>query len=914
LICTCGCADATVRVKISFEAEMRRFSCAASFGALADAARKCFGLASIEGFAFQYIDRDQDTITVGSSEELLEAIREMITGADDTLRLAIVPARPSARGDVWIQDLASTGTCEECGNTDMGAVDLSVGMFFCNTCWKAFDENREYVGDDKEDPDYAAQGPDYAAQGDEDSWTEAGFNFRSRLQAGRGQEYLMQLSVEQVIALRNPHKFSADQLCALSLINDGGSYVACARVSWVPSRLLGTIEEQEELQEEAAPAEGENASDGVCVVEAGKEKEAQDGKALEKAALAALGLDASDDSDSGPGMMGAGVFEEEEEDELEHLAKVGARLRECVNEDERKAPIDWHYPALPTPDSFPRNMFDCVRAPEFIPGAGTVLAANAGESVPGASGGGGGGGGVRELPGHHFIPYAEPDGQESRMQPMYEEEDDNAGDYGYDYASQGDEDSRPEVAATVLGDGTSDDAVTYADLDPGEEQVLREFKAMTRIEATEFAVDILRGTGWQLELAVHAYMDMGDCGGEPMVASPRVPQASPVPSILFAHPPSIASDIGSARRTSVRRGGVRRGRGGGRRGRKATRPEKTSQDPDPVGDYDDDDEYQCLVHLCRPLSDPVLAQDGRVYCRSCIEKWFRQCQEDRRPPTSPLTNLEIGQTLVPRPRRTRERVHVDIPSNCDAEVWRQLEDDSQLRLHLERKYGVTIRLSSSSPAAGARQSLALSIDSSVEAKDALDVAKVDLEKNLQEPMRLIEDLQKARESECYVYIDYSNIAAGGSLRSVSSKQLNDLVVGSRQARDRVLVGSCVGGEERLEDWKELGYQVFMQHRDAAAREQFVDDALVAQMQRALLRSKDENNSGKTLVLLSGDGNSNEGRASFSEVVKEALFDRGWRVEVWCWKASCSTTYRELQGMEGCNFSLFYLDACLKRRA
>lgn len=90
------CADATVKVKISFEAEIRRFSCAASFDALAGAARKRFGLASIEGFAFQYIDRDQDTITVGSSEELREAIRELAPGADDTLRLAIVPARTSA--------------------------------------------------------------------------------------------------------------------------------------------------------------------------------------------------------------------------------------------------------------------------------------------------------------------------------------------------------------------------------------------------------------------------------------------------------------------------------------------------------------------------------------------------------------------------------------------------------------------------------------------------------------------------------------------------------------------------------------------------------------------------------------------------------------------------------------------------
>jgi hypothetical protein len=42
----------------------------------------------------------------------------------------------------------------------------------------------------------------------------------------------MQLSVEQGIALRNPNKFSADQLCALSLMNEGGSYVASARVSY----------------------------------------------------------------------------------------------------------------------------------------------------------------------------------------------------------------------------------------------------------------------------------------------------------------------------------------------------------------------------------------------------------------------------------------------------------------------------------------------------------------------------------------------------------------------------------------------------------------------------------------------------------------------------------------------------------
>jgi hypothetical protein len=76
-----------------------------------------------------------------------------------------------------------------------------------------------------------------------------------------------------------------------------------------PGMLQQGEPQQEEPQQEAssaAPEEGENASDGACAADAGKEKEALDGKALEKAALAALGMDDSDGSDSNPGMMGGG--------------------------------------------------------------------------------------------------------------------------------------------------------------------------------------------------------------------------------------------------------------------------------------------------------------------------------------------------------------------------------------------------------------------------------------------------------------------------------------------------------------------------------------------------------------------------------------------------------------------------------
>ena len=55
------------------------------------------------------------------------------------------------------------------------------------------------------------------------------------------------------------------------------------------------------------------------------------------------------------------------------------------------------------------------------------------------------------------------------------------------------------------------------------------------------------------------------------------------------------------------------------------------------------------------------------------------------------------------------------------------------------------------------------------------------------------------------------------------------------------------------------------------------------------------NEGRTLIMLTGDGNDNGGgdAPSFPKVVHEAI-ELGWKVEVWCWKASCSKTYKDLE--------------------
>jgi hypothetical protein len=47
-----------------------------------------------------------------------------------------------------------------------------------------------------------------------------------------------------------------------------------------------------------------------------------------------------------------------------------------------------------------------------------------------------------------------------------------------------------------------------------------------------------------------------------------------------------------------------------------------------------------------------------------------------------------------------------------------------------------------------------------------------------------------------------------------------------------------------------------------------------------------------MVLLTGDGNANDGLSSFTRCVQHAL-RRGWLVEVWSWRESFGSRYSEL---------------------
>jgi len=84
--------------------------------------------------------------------------------------------------------------------------------------------------------------------------------------------------------------------------------------------------------------------------------------------------------------------------------------------------------------------------------------------------------------------------------------------------------------------------------------------------------------------------------------------------------------------------------------------------------------------------------------------------------------------------------------------------------------------------------------------------------------------------------------------------------------------------------------------------------LHSQIQKLILTNKvDKGKEEQHLVLITGDGNTNDNRTSFPEMVTTAI-DYGWTVEIWSWKASFSRKFSEIQQKYPQKFQINYLDA------
>jgi hypothetical protein len=154
-------------------------------------------------------------------------------------------------------------------------------------------------------------------------------------------------------------------------------------------------------------------------------------------------------------------------------------------------------------------------------------------------------------------------------------------------------------------------------------------------------------------------------------------------------------------------------------------------------------------------------------------------------------------------------------------------------------------------------------------------------------------------------------------RALQVEEMVRLVEAGRAFTSKVVIGSKAPGPRSV--WKpemkylSLGFEVVVgtRSKDAGGKqhEDHVDELLHCKIATVLL-DPDNDRKRNTVVLLTGDGNSNNAKNNFPFFVSAAL-KRGWRVEMWAWKVSCSRIYRDMykqlpQEQRGM-YSLRYLD-------
>jgi hypothetical protein len=211
---------------------------------------------------------------------------------------------------------------------------------------------------------------------------------------------------------------------------------------------------------------------------------------------------------------------------------------------------------------------------------------------------------------------------------------------------------------------------------------------------------------------------------------------------------------------------------------------------------------------------------------------------------------------------------------------------------------------------------------------ATTIAKRAIEEILENPFILDQEIQQLQEQNIHIFIDQSNIFISSQYvpnpnnnnvieRDIRIRmkcdELHNLVACGRNVREKVVFGSRTAtsvnnhAENGIwEKWESLQYRVAWATR--VNGEEFVDNALISEIQRSLLTYPSPPHPSHTLVLLTGDGNDNNGQASFYGVVQSALL-QGWKVELWAWRCSCSKNYLNyLNSYSGTGqFKIIYLD-------
>ena len=196
--------------------------------------------------------------------------------------------------------------------------------------------------------------------------------------------------------------------------------------------------------------------------------------------------------------------------------------------------------------------------------------------------------------------------------------------------------------------------------------------------------------------------------------------------------------------------------------------------------------------------------------------------------------------------------------------------------------------------------------------DVTAIAALKLQEYIADPSTLI----ARREEKIHIFVDNSNIFLGAQYMAnsrdpfirIRQDAIAGLVTRGRHAIERHVFGSKPPRNNEIwNKWKKQNFHVHCQDRAPGHGEQFLDDAIASAIKSAILKYREES-SRHTILLLTGDGNDNQGRGGFPEVVTLGI-SFGFKFEIWTWQHSTSRHYIELRNQFAPTglFQLHYFD-------
>ncbi|CAF3950174.1 unnamed protein product [Rotaria magnacalcarata] len=157
--------------------------------------------------------------------------------------------------------------------------------------------------------------------------------------------------------------------------------------------------------------------------------------------------------------------------------------------------------------------------------------------------------------------------------------------------------------------------------------------------------------------------------------------------------------------------------------------------------------------------------------------------------------------------------------------------------------------------------------------------------------------------EIHIVVDNSNLFIGSQNGQGINRQQD-----TSDIKTRLVGGSTPPRTSRIwNEWEKCNYTCLLGDRSILNKEVFLDDMLHSQIQNLILRNNSHQGSvQQRLVLITGDGNANDNRTSFPDIVNIAL-DYGWTVELWSWGTSMNKKFSDIQRRNPSKMQINYLD-------